>query len=133
MDDISIADSYDTYGEKISVQSEPRVEGPYPPHVLNHVASLRPMLKLMHARVNTGVPFSHVLVMAIWIGAVVFPAFYMTNAFTDPKRFGYITASQLPFVYAFGTKNNIVGTLLGIGYEKVCYGIISHRSWLTLS
>ncbi|KAF9066485.1 ferric reductase like transmembrane component-domain-containing protein [Rhodocollybia butyracea] len=120
MDDISIAsDSYDLYGEKATVQRTPEVKGSYPPHVLNHVASLRPMLKLMHARVNTGVPFSHVLVMAIWLGAVVFPAFYMTNAFTDPERFGYITASQLPFVYAFGTKNNVLGMFLGVGYEKI--------------
>ncbi|KAJ3765256.1 hypothetical protein FB446DRAFT_625068, partial [Lentinula raphanica] len=39
--------------------------------------------------------------------------------FTDTVRFGWITASQLPFVYAFGTKNNVLGMFLGIGYEKI--------------
>ncbi|KIK63905.1 hypothetical protein GYMLUDRAFT_422562 [Collybiopsis luxurians FD-317 M1] len=95
------------------------VQGSYPPHVSNCPSFCRPLLKLMHARIHTGLSFSHFLLMLIWLGTITLPAFYATNAFTDPVRFGWIAAAQLPFVYAFGTKNNVIGVLLGVGYEKI--------------
>ncbi|KAE9402619.1 hypothetical protein BT96DRAFT_974233 [Gymnopus androsaceus JB14] len=121
--DLSSDESHTTYQEKafaqrISAPSAP-AEAAYPPHVSSCISIFRPMLKLMHARLVSGVSFSHAVVMTAWVGAIVYPAFYRTNAFTDPTRFGWITASQLPFVYAFGTKNNILGMFLGIGYEKL--------------
>ncbi|KAJ3823188.1 ferric reductase like transmembrane component-domain-containing protein [Lentinula raphanica] len=124
MNDLSTDESHVMYQDKMSAQRTPQVQGgiassAYPPHVSNCPTFFRPLLKLLHARVNTGVSFSHMAMMIVWTGAVVFPAFYMTEAFTDPVRFGWITASQLPFVYAFGTKNNVLGMFLGIGYEKI--------------
>ncbi|KAJ3740075.1 hypothetical protein DFH05DRAFT_1510178 [Lentinula detonsa] len=121
--DISTDDSHAMYQEKAFAQrisaTGAQVQGSYPPHVSNCITFFRPLLKLMHARIETGVSLSHAAMMVAWTGALVFPAFYMTEAFTDPVRFGWITASQLPFVYAFGTKNNVLGTFLGIGYEKI--------------
>ncbi len=32
---------------------------------------------------------------------------------------GLVAVAQLPFVFAFAQKNNIVGAILGYGYEKV--------------
>lgn len=123
MDDLATDDSHATYQEKAFAQristTGAQAQGSYPPHVSNCITFFRPLLKVMHTRINTGVSFSHVAMMLFWTGVIVFPAFYMTEAFTDPVRFGYITASQLPFVYAFGTKNNVLATFLGIGYEKV--------------
>ncbi|KAJ3877964.1 hypothetical protein F5051DRAFT_352795 [Lentinula edodes] len=123
MDDLATDDSHATYQEKAFAQrisaTGAQAQGSYPPHVSNCITFFRPLLKVMHTRINTGVSFSHVAMMLFWTGVIVFPAFYMTEAFTDPVRFGYITASQLPFVYAFGTKNNVLATFLGIGYEKI--------------
>ncbi|KAJ4474404.1 hypothetical protein J3R30DRAFT_3707292 [Lentinula aciculospora] len=123
LDDFSTDDSHATYQEKAFAQristTGAKAQGSYPPHISNCTTFFRPLLKLMHSRINTGVSFSHAAMMTVWTGAIVFPAFYMTEAFTDPVRFGWITASQLPFVYAFGTKNNVLGTFLGIGYEKI--------------
>lgn len=123
LDDLSSDESHTTYQDKafarrISASGEP-AKATYPPHVSNCIPIFRPVLKLMHARLVSGVSLSHVVVMTAWVGAIIYPAFYRTNAFTDPARFGWIAASQLPFVYAFGTKNNVFGMFLGIGYEKV--------------
>ena len=60
-----------------------------------------------------------VFLMAGYTAAVVFAAFYKSNPFFKPNRAGWVVASQLPFVYAFATKNNVIGLLVGVGYEKV--------------
>ncbi|KAG0693019.1 hypothetical protein DFH29DRAFT_1007765 [Suillus ampliporus] len=44
---------------------------------------------------------------------------YSSNPFTDPERAGWVIASQIPFVYALATKNNIIGMMVGVGYEKL--------------
>lgn len=60
-----------------------------------------------------------VLLMALYAAAILYAAFYESNPFTSPYRAGWVTASQIPFVYAFATKNNVIGLLVGVGYEKV--------------
>lgn len=41
------------------------------------------------------------------------------NPFDDPKRLGWMAAAYLPLTVALGTKNNLVGVLLGVSYERV--------------
>jgi hypothetical protein len=45
--------------------------------------------------------------------------FYKSNVFTDPVRTGFVAMAQIPFVFAFSMKNNFLGMLVGLGYEKV--------------
>jgi len=60
-----------------------------------------------------------VLLIALYTAAVFYAAFYESNPFTSPHRAGWVIVSQIPFVYAFATKNNVIGLLVGVGYEKV--------------
>ncbi|KAG9310140.1 hypothetical protein JVU11DRAFT_9756 [Chiua virens] len=41
------------------------------------------------------------------------------SSLLDFNRTGWVCASQLPFVYILATKNNVVGMLVGVGYEKL--------------
>ncbi|ESK95201.1 putative iron reductase [Moniliophthora roreri MCA 2997] len=91
----------------------------YPPHFVSTPALFRPTLKLFHKRVTPGMSFSHLFLMSVYLAVLVFPAFWKTNAFTDPVRFGWLAVGQYPFVFAFATKNNILGALMGAGYEKL--------------
>lgn len=43
----------------------------------------------------------------------------VSNPFTDPKRSGWIAIFQLPFLFMFSAKNNILGWLVGFGYQNV--------------
>ncbi|KAI6026496.1 hypothetical protein BKA83DRAFT_9140 [Pisolithus microcarpus] len=63
----------------------------------------------------------HVLLMAGYAAMVFYCGFYKSNPFSDPPRVGWITASQIPFVYILASKNNVVGMLVGVGYEKLNY------------
>ena len=41
------------------------------------------------------------------------------NPFNDPKRLGWIATAFLPLTVALGTKNNLLGVIVGVSYEKV--------------
>ena len=55
----------------------------------------------------------------LYFAAVVFVAFYHDSPLSHPQRLGYIAVSQIPVVFILGTKNNLVGYFVGVGYEKV--------------
>ena len=45
--------------------------------------------------------------------------FLYASPVNNIKRAGYVCISQIPVVFALGTKNSLVGWLVGMGYEKV--------------
>ncbi|KAK1221084.1 hypothetical protein PQX77_016131 [Marasmius sp. AFHP31] len=107
-----------TTAQRVSVKGIP-VHLEYPPHVASSAKLLRPCLKVLRSRVAPGISVLHGCIMAIYLSVLAFPAFYKTNPFTDSVRFGWITVGQLPFVFLFATKNNLLGLLMGVGYEKL--------------
>lgn len=50
---------------------------------------------------------------------ILYATVYKSSPFSDPQRAGFIAMSQLPLVFALGTKNNVLGMVLALGYEKV--------------
>ncbi|KAL0065866.1 hypothetical protein AAF712_007170 [Marasmius tenuissimus] len=108
-----------TTAERVSDKGTP-VHLDYPPHVASSAKLLRPFVKVLRSRVSPGISVLHGCITAIYLSVLAFPAFYKTNPFTDSVRFGWITVGQLPFVFLFATKNNLLGLLIGVGYEKVC-------------
>ncbi|KAJ7153935.1 ferric reductase like transmembrane component-domain-containing protein [Mycena crocata] len=97
-------------------QPQPR----YPPALKPTPSFLRPMVSILRSRVSPGVSAIQVIVCAVYLGILVYPSVYMTTGpFVDYNRFGFISVSQVPFLVALGTKNNVLGVLLGKGYEKL--------------
>ncbi|KAF5366283.1 hypothetical protein D9758_005694 [Tetrapyrgos nigripes] len=114
--------SHVMYSEKDARRVGPNgaaVVSSYPPHVSSTPSFLRPTLHLLHKRLVPGVSFSHLCVMAVYLGAWIYPTFYKTNAFTDPVRFGWIAVAQIPWLFIFAAKNNLLSFILGAGYEKL--------------
>ncbi|KAI6000848.1 hypothetical protein EDD15DRAFT_2362320 [Pisolithus albus] len=99
--------------------SNPPFSGQQPVHM--------PMLSSLVATgflscpVYEGYTVAHVLLMAGYAAMVFYCGFYKSNPFSDPPRVGWITVSQIPFVYILASKNNVVGMLVGVGYEKLNY------------
>ncbi|CCL98745.1 uncharacterized protein FIBRA_00750 [Fibroporia radiculosa] len=52
---------------------------------------------------------------------MLFAGLLRSNPFTDPNRSALLGTSQVPVVIALATKNNVLGALTGIGYEKVIF------------
>ena len=90
-------------------------------HFPMHFSCRHPAASFMHHRVIGNYTVAQVLLMVGYSAAIFYVAFYTSNPFSNPKRIGWVIASQIPFVYAFATKNNIIGLLVGVGYEKVSF------------
>ncbi|KIK96605.1 hypothetical protein PAXRUDRAFT_72202, partial [Paxillus rubicundulus Ve08.2h10] len=90
-----------------------------------HLPMLSSFIHPVHAflshRVYEAYSLAQVLVMVAYTAVIFYVGFYKSNPFTDPVRAGWVTVSQVPFLYAFATKNNLIGMLLGVGYEKLNY------------
>ncbi|TFY64102.1 hypothetical protein EVJ58_g2857 [Rhodofomes roseus] len=57
--------------------------------------------------------------MTGYLAAIMYSTFFDVNLFTSPTRLGFVAVSQMPVIYVLGTKNNVLGTLIGQGYEKL--------------
>ena len=91
-----------------------------PPSRVRSLASmLHPLSSVFMKRVTSGVALGNVLLVVAYFAAIGFIAFYQAEPFTKPKRLGLIAVSQVPAVFAFASKGNLAGMLLGVGYEKV--------------
>ncbi|KAG0693168.1 ferric reductase like transmembrane component-domain-containing protein [Suillus ampliporus] len=93
---------------------------PVTPHRDPTLASiLHPVASVLRNRVHDNYSVGQVLLMLAYISIIFYVSFYKSNPFTDPHRAGWVIASQIPFVYALATKNNIIGMMVGVGYEKL--------------
>ncbi|KAJ3795005.1 hypothetical protein GGU11DRAFT_840764 [Lentinula aff. detonsa] len=109
----------DTHWSSVQRVSEKGSAPSYPPHASSCPRFLRGALRILNTRFNPGVSMLQVIIVVIYLATLVYPAFYKTNPFSDPVRYGWTGVSQLPFVFALSSKNNVLGYFLGSGYEKV--------------
>ena len=91
----------------------------YPPHVGSCMKFLYPILPLLRLRTSPGFSIAQSLIFFIYLICLVYATFYGSNIFTDQTRTGWIAIAQLPFLFLLAQKNNVLGLLLGFGYEKV--------------
>lgn len=69
---------------------------------------------------NTGYTIGQSIAFTVYSIFIVFGCFYRNFVPTFmPRRAGAIAVGQFPLIFALGAKNNIVGFLLGVGYEKL--------------
>ncbi|KAI6032650.1 ferric reductase like transmembrane component-domain-containing protein [Pisolithus orientalis] len=90
-----------------------------PVHMPMLSSLVHPVTSVLTRPVHEGYTVGRVLLMAGYAIMVLYCTFYKSNPFSHPSRAGRVIASQIPFVYIFATKNNIVGALVGVGYEKL--------------
>lgn len=91
----------------------------YPPHVQAWATNVPPVARILRYRVSPGLSLAQFLLLGGYFLVLFVISFHRSNPFEDTLRTGFVAMSQVPVVYAFAAKNNVVGWLLGVGYEKV--------------
>ncbi|TBU28196.1 incomplete iron reductase [Dichomitus squalens] len=71
--------------------------------------------------IRPGLTIGKSIILLGYFGTLLYAGLYMSNPFTDPLRAGFVAASQIPVVMLLGTKNNLLGMLIGFGYERLNY------------
>jgi hypothetical protein len=59
--------------------------------------------------------------MTVYFWVLTYASFYKSNIFLEADRTGWVAIAQLPFIFALSQKNNLLGWLMGLGYEKVSH------------
>jgi hypothetical protein len=91
----------------------------YPSHLAAWPAFARPLAWIVRYRVSPGFSLGQFVILVVYSSAIAFGSFCHSNPITNPNRFGWLAVSQMPFLFAFATKNNLLGMMVGKGYEKV--------------
>lgn len=96
------------------------IEMQYPTHIASCPSFLRWTLPLLRHRITPNHSFGQVIVLTAYSWILIYATLYKSNFFLKYNRVGWVSIGQLPFVLAYGAKNNVVGTFLGVGYKRVC-------------
>ncbi|KAJ7088592.1 hypothetical protein C8R44DRAFT_819088 [Mycena epipterygia] len=92
----------------------------YPPHVATSMPLLRPLAAPLSTRISPGFTFAQLIVLLVYTSCLIYPTCVATaGPFVDLDRAGWIAISQLPLVILLASKNNVLGMLLGAGYESL--------------
>lgn len=116
----AMGSSQDSHETKAAVSLWRGTTVSYPPHMKPTPSFLRPVVSVLRSKLAPGLSAAQMVVCVCWLGVMLFPAISGSRGpFTDINRYGWIAISQVPFIFALGAKNNVLGTVLGVGYEKV--------------
>jgi hypothetical protein len=124
--------TYDRSSKEVLISATGRPSSrAYPPHMEPTPPVLRPLVSLLRCRISPGISMSQLVVYVGYLGVLLYAAIYRTTGpFSDFTRYGYIAVSQIPFVFGLGSKNNVLGMFLGMGYEKVgCAPSLRKKKW----
>ena len=92
--------------------------GREPLRVRSYHAMLHPISRPLSAR-YAGYSMGQYVVLLVYAVLMGVAMFLYASPVNNIKRAGYVCISQIPVVFALGTKNSLVGWLVGMGYEKV--------------
>ncbi|EIN12069.1 hypothetical protein PUNSTDRAFT_125114 [Punctularia strigosozonata HHB-11173 SS5] len=105
--------------EKFDASSVVRPPNRAHPRLASYSTRFPILSALLRTPITERYSVGSLIISAVYIGSVLFATFYNINPFVKGKRFGYVAISQFPIVYTLSTKNNPIGWLVGVGYEKL--------------
>ncbi|EIW56151.1 iron reductase [Trametes versicolor FP-101664 SS1] len=92
-----------------------------PTHMPGWSTMLPTIAAFLRTTIRPGLTIGKGLVELTYFSVMLYAGLYKSNPFTTPIRAGFVAVSQIPMVVALGTKNNVVGMLIGFGYERLNY------------
>ncbi|KAK7052300.1 iron reductase [Favolaschia claudopus] len=117
------------YARRVEANGAP-VHVSYPPHVAKCMPLLRPLAAPLSIRISPGFTLGQALVLLAYLSVLIYPFSVATaGPFVDLDRAAWIAISQVPLVVLFASKNNLLGMMLGMGYESLNF---FHRFAATL-
>ena len=83
---------------------------------------------VLRITISPGLTVGRVILMLTYFFILLYASLYQSNIFTNSIRTGFVAASQIPVVVTLGTKNNLLGIAVGMGYERVSLFLFSFLS-----
>ncbi|KAH9944662.1 iron reductase [Amylocystis lapponica] len=105
--------------DSCSVKHLPQPQNKQPTHMLAWSSMLPLVHQYLAYPVCPGYSVGKALLLLAYAGVMLYAGLYNSSPFSNPVRAGYVAASQVPFLVILATKNNVIGWLVGCGYEKL--------------
>lgn len=90
-----------------------------PTHMLGVSTILPGLASFLRTTLRPGLTIGKGCVLLAYFAIMLYGGLYKSNPFADPLRTGFLAVSQIPVVVLLGTKNNVLGMMIGFGYERV--------------
>lgn len=105
---------------QISLSNTPNKPGMLPPpRVQSWSSRFHRTCSLLRSPAFPGCSIGRLIILAAYFGIILYAGVYQSSPFSGNIRKGVVAMSQLPIIFALGTKNSILGSILSISYEKV--------------
>ncbi|KAG8768869.1 hypothetical protein FRC12_005314 [Ceratobasidium sp. 428] len=101
--------------------------GSPPPHVRGYLSRFPIVARVLEYHI-LGYRVGQLIVSTTYLALMCFAMFYQSDPGSNVMRAGFVAMSQMPIVFALGTKNSVVTALTGISYEQAC--ILEIRTYL---
>ncbi|KAG9121030.1 hypothetical protein FRC07_003191 [Ceratobasidium sp. 392] len=92
--------------------------GPPPHHVRGYLSRVPALARVLEYYI-LGYRVEQLTILAAYLGLMCVAMFYQSHPASNVTRAGYVAMSQMPIVFALGTKNSVITALTGISYERV--------------
>ncbi|TFK83417.1 incomplete iron reductase [Polyporus arcularius HHB13444] len=92
-----------------------------PTHMPGVSTTFPTLAAFLRKTIRPGLTIGKAVILASYSAIVLYAGLFMSNPLSQPVRAGYVALSQLPVVVILGAKNNLVGMLIGFGYERLNY------------
>ncbi|KAL6302892.1 incomplete iron reductase [Sparassis latifolia] len=92
-----------------------------PAHMPSWSTMLPGVTSVFKIAIRPGLSVGKAMILAVYFGLVVGFGLYRSNPFVDFNQSAYIATSQIPVVIILAAKNNMLGAMMGYGYEKLNY------------
>ncbi|KAH9946886.1 iron reductase [Amylocystis lapponica] len=131
-------ESFDSFSarEDVTRQRSTKRLPVQPQNPPTHMPAWSTMLPSVHRflgySVRPGYSVGKALLLLVYSGLMLYAGLYKSNPFKNPVRAGMVYGSQLPFIMVLATKNNVIGWLVGCGYEKVDLVLLSEAEVLNV-
>ncbi|KAJ7220513.1 hypothetical protein GGX14DRAFT_431088 [Mycena pura] len=111
--------SHARHARRVTAKGAP-IRVTYPPHVASTMSLLRPLTAPLSTRISPGFTIAQLLILLVYMSVLIYPlSMSTTGPFVDLDRTAWIAISQLPLIVLFGSKNNVLGMILGASYESL--------------
>lgn len=90
-----------------------------------------PAIDLLRVRVMPGCTLGQFLLLLGYTCIMFYGTFTKSNPLKDGTRTAWVAVCPLPLVFALAQKNNVLGSLLGYGYEAVSFASFIRDATLT--
>ena len=114
-----LATQADLFRKGSSMSTRERRRQNVPTHMPGVSTTFPRLASFLRTTIRPGLTIGKGCVLLGYFAIMLYAGLFKSNPLSDPLRTGFVAVSQIPAVVLLGTKHNLLGMVIGFGYERV--------------